>query len=851
MVHSNFPPGRLALDRYDFNKHLDGSDFRQNSDTIDINPVVFINGNPYSNISEAFEALDAGFSGINQQTFITIGDGYGTYENILTDPDNPYDSSVPALDGYLNLLLNPTDPLNPEIPAFNRIKDGGVVLIKAGTYKFEGTVEIPAGITIIGEGFGTKIINQISSPAPLFKAKADLSRTIDAGIDSSTKFMFAKNVVIANMIIADNFVVPKFLGDLSYKTPQNDDSISPLVAVEQGGSLIVENVKFVGKTTYSGPVVSAVTSYAIRTDNTIPLTTGTVIDVHNCFIDGFSVALRADGYGGTNDYISFNNNLVRTYGYLSNDFTLPGNNCGLRLNGCNIDVSDNYYFAYDSTITSFIFIDALVSGSVNMQSRSKITVTDNNLATDKSNNSSVSLSSLVFNVALGDVTTKIRYFTSNNTGNEPTVNYTSDSSINLFSETGAVSLIGDDNASISIQGESVDISSGSGGGDIDISAPTDDINLSSGNAITISTTDLSISSTDITIDAATNLNLAGSAVKIDGVVTGNSSSTETLRFGFTSVAVTSSNVTLISSQYNTQAIEITGTLTGNRNVILPAVSGYSKLIINNGTDNQYRITVKTLSGNGVVIPPGASQWIYCDGTNINSGSFKQRETPIDGYTSFLYRCNEASGSLINSGAYGVDAYSTLVAASSPTYQNSGPFGNSIETNSTSDIYTGDEFVSLPFDGYSVSISCWFNPSRDNTGTRRDIFGVWDDTGSTANLVLLLNSGDRPVAQIYVGSSQVAIAPSDTFIPVFGVWYLYSATYDGSLLKLYVNGNLVTTTSTSSSITGTAPYKIYLGNNAPINGPALGYITDCRIDSGIVRSQNYYKDMYNRMNLFNS
>lgn len=82
--------------------------------------------------------------------------------------------------------------------------------------------------------------------------------------------------------------------------------------------------------------------------------------------------------------------------------------------------------------------------------------------------------------------------------------------------------------------------------------------------------------------------------------------------GAAAVTMTSANVTLTPAQYGKPLIVITGALTGNLNLIFPAlVEGWT--VINNTTGG-YVITAKTASGSGVAL--GTISQIVGDGTSI-------------------------------------------------------------------------------------------------------------------------------------------------------------------------------------------------------------------------------------------
>lgn len=383
----NFNPsfGRLAADRYGLKSHTDGYTQRHQAKDIDVVPSLVFDGytctevqTALSNISDELTTLNLSGKG-----FITVGDGYDTYKNSISTPDTPYDASVPALNTYLHDILN-----NPANSLHFRIRSGGVVLIKAGTYKFTDTVNLPPGIIIMGEGFGTKIVNQMATPKPLFLVKADTARVPDGGVDATTKFMFAKQTMLLNLTIADNFVEPKFLGDLSYRNPINNNSIEPLVSLEEGAHLFCENVRFLGKTVYTAGAISNITSHAIKTNSAVPSSTGTILRIHNSFIDGFAVPVQFSAAGGVNDQFKVTTSLIRGYGFLNNSFVAASNNTILKFNACNALIADNYCFGYSSTVTSLAFIIPLGVEPTD-QSKCRITVANNNMSLDRSVNSDI------------------------------------------------------------------------------------------------------------------------------------------------------------------------------------------------------------------------------------------------------------------------------------------------------------------------------------------------------------------------------------------------------------------------------------------------------------------------------
>lgn len=96
----------------------------------------------------------------------------------------------------------------------------------------------------------------------------------------------------------------------------------------------------------------------------------------------------------------------------------------------------------------------------------------------------------------------------------------------------------------------------------------------------------------------------------------------------TNIAVTTGDYTLDDTQYNEHdngansseshvaAIKISGTLTGNRSVVVPSRNKiYWVWNINSGA---YTTTVKTSGGSGVVVPQNTLMAVICDGTNVEA-----------------------------------------------------------------------------------------------------------------------------------------------------------------------------------------------------------------------------------------
>ena len=80
----------------------------------------------------------------------------------------------------------------------------------------------------------------------------------------------------------------------------------------------------------------------------------------------------------------------------------------------------------------------------------------------------------------------------------------------------------------------------------------------------------------------------------------------------------SSTTTLVVGQYGYALLVLSGAVTAAKSVVFPSITG--KWLVTNSSTGDYTVTLKTASGTGIAIPRGYSSWVYCDGTNIVSGT---------------------------------------------------------------------------------------------------------------------------------------------------------------------------------------------------------------------------------------
>jgi len=156
--------------------------------------------------------------------------------------------------------------------------------------------------------------------------------------------------------------------------------------------------------------------------------------------------------------------------------------------------------------------------------------------------------------------------------------------------------------------------------------------------------------------------------------------------GYIAVDVAASDVALslangaVSNGKNLY-FKLTGTLTANRTVTMPD-SAERVFIVEDATSRSsslYTLTVKTVSGTGVVLPIASTNLLYSDGTNISLGLRKKGYVTPGG----TYTAVNGDQVLINTSGSGIGAPVTIDLPSSPTVGDEVHFidsGNNLASN---------------------------------------------------------------------------------------------------------------------------------------------------------------------------
>lgn len=265
-----------------------------------------------------------------------------------------------------------------------------------------------------------------------------------------------------------------------------------------------------------------------------------------------------------------------------------------------------------------------------------------------------------------------------------------------------------------------------------------------------------------TFDSLLRLELQATGENVDtwGVKTNNNLELIAAAIaGATSISIAGSgDYTLTTANASTDQarqafITLTGTLTGNRNIIVPSTSKI--YFVRNNTSGAFSVTFKTSGGTGAVVPQGYVLAIACDGTDCFDASEVARVAKAgDTMTGFLTLNANPTNALHAAPKQYVDAaiptgVITMWSGSIATI----PSGWNIcdGTNGTPDLR--DRFVVGAGSTYSVggtggaaSVSTSSNGAHTHTG----------DTGSTA-----LTTAQLP-SHTHTGTTAAGGSHSHTF-----------------------------------------------------------------------------------------
>ena len=212
------------------------------------------------------------------------------------------------------------------------------------------------------------------------------------------------------------------------------------------------------------------------------------------------------------------------------------------------------------------------------------------------------------------------------------------------------------------------------------------------------------------------------------------------------------------------------------------------------------------------------------------------------YTATFVQSAAAAGLVA---AYGFDAGSGSSAADSSGKGNvgsvsgaawnaSGRFGSALSFDGVNDWVTVPAASSLDLTS-GMTVEAWVRPSVLG-GWRTAVFK--ERPGGPVYGLYADQAGGRPLGQVYIGSERNAVGTSS--LPL-NAWTHLATTFDGSVVRLYVNGVLAGSSSSSGSMTASTGV-LRIGGNSVWSEWFAGLIDEVRLYSRSLTATEIQQDM---------
>jgi hypothetical protein len=182
-----------------------------------------------------------------------------------------------------------------------------------------------------------------------------------------------------------------------------------------------------------------------------------------------------------------------------------------------------------------------------------------------------------------------------------------------------------------------------------------------------------------------------------------------------------------------------------------------------------------------------------------------------------YDFNAGSGTTV-SDVSGNGNTGTIVNA---TWTSTGKYGGALSFNGTNAQVVINDSASLHLTS-AVTLEAWVNPSSALTGWQDVIYKPLDNYFLEASS----SNGNKPGTGVLLTSSAEPLAYGSAALTA-STWTHLAMTYDGTTLKIYVNGALVTSTTQAGTIT-TSTNALQIGGDSTYGQYFKGLIDEVRI-----------------------
>lgn len=244
----------------------------------------------------------------------------------------------------------------------------------------------------------------------------------------------------------------------------------------------------------------------------------------------------------------------------------------------------------------------------------------------------------------------------------------------------------------------------------------------------------------------------------------------------------------------------------------------------------HSMTISGLIGGG-----NYAYYVRCQDTSANANlddfpiSFSVAAIPANALVA-AYGFNEGSGATLNDRS-GRGHTGTVAGA---TWAPAGRYGGALSFDGVNDWVTVNDTAALDLTT-GLTIEAWVNPSA--VSSWRGVV-TKERPGGLAYALYGANGAARPAAFVDIGGE---IELGATATPAANVWTHLAVTFDGAMLRLFVNGTLVSARAqTGAIVTSTGPLRI--GGNGLWGEFFQGRIDELRIYSRALTAAEVQADM---------
>ncbi len=137
-----------------------------------------------------------------------------------------------------------------------------------------------------------------------------------------------------------------------------------------------------------------------------------------------------------------------------------------------------------------------------------------------------------------------------------------------------------------------------------------------------------------------------------------------------------------------------------------------------------------------------------------------------------------------------------------------------------------DVASLDITGDAITLAAWVKLA--STSAERKIIAKWSDSGGAFSYLLSVDGSGNNKVLMAIATPGQTISVGTTSMSV-GTWHLIVGTYDGTTMRVYLDGVEDDTSPDTGSINSTtAPVRIGVGSGATSEGPMDGDIGHCSI-----------------------